>query len=115
MKIKTKHPDRLLAALGIDPFVGYYRYHDGHLEVEGLTDAEIAAAEAQLDEAALDAEAHTEEIKEKRRAEYPPVGDQLDAIWKQLSLMRMQGEDLVQDADDMLGAILAVKRKYPKD
>lgn len=39
----------------------------------------------------------------KRRAEYPPVGDQLDAQWK--------GGD---DAAAMLLKIQAVKDKYPK-
>lgn len=54
------------------------------------------------------------EYKEKRREEYPDYGDQLDAIWKQLNKMRLDGQDLVQDADDILGKILAVKAKHPK-
>lgn len=49
-----------------------------------------------------------------RAKEYPPIGDQLDAIWKELNYRRLNGETLVQDADDMLGKILAVKQKYPK-
>ena len=39
----------------------------------------------------------------KRAAEYPPIGDQLDAIWK--------GGDAQAD---MLKQIMAVKDKYPK-
>lgn len=39
----------------------------------------------------------------KRRAEYPPLGDQLDAMWKG-----------GQAAADMQAQIQAVKQKYPK-
>lgn len=41
----------------------------------------------------------------KRRAEYPSLGDQLDAIWK--------GADS-QAFSDMIAKISAVKAKYPK-
>jgi len=39
----------------------------------------------------------------KRQAEYPPIGDQLDALWK--------GGDA---AAEMLAKVQAVKTKYPK-
>jgi hypothetical protein len=39
----------------------------------------------------------------KRAAEYPPIGDQLDALWK--------GGDT---AAEMLAKVQAVKNKYPK-
>ena len=39
----------------------------------------------------------------KRQAEYPPIGDQLDALWK--------GGDA---AAEMLAKVQAVKAKYPK-
>jgi len=41
--------------------------------------------------------------KAKRIAEYPPIGDQLDALWK--------GGDA---AAEMLATVQAVKAKYPK-
>jgi hypothetical protein len=41
--------------------------------------------------------------KAKRIAEYPPIGDQLDALWK--------GGDA---AAEMLAKVQAVKTKYPK-
>ena len=41
--------------------------------------------------------------KSKRIAEYPPIGDQLDALWK--------GGDA---AAEMLATVQAVKAKYPK-
>ncbi|MCC7304774.1 MAG: hypothetical protein IT558_00785 [Alphaproteobacteria bacterium] len=56
----------------------------------------------------------TEEILGKRRAEYPDIGDQLDALWKQLNQDRLDGKPLIQEADDRLNEILAVKAKYPK-
>ena len=40
---------------------------------------------------------------DKRVAEYPPIGDQLDALWK--------GGDA---AAEMLAKVQAVKIKYPK-
>ena len=54
------------------------------------------------------------EVASRRAAGYPPLGDQLDAIWKQLNYDRLNGRDLVEDADAILGKILAVKAKHPK-
>jgi len=42
--------------------------------------------------------------KELRRSEYPPIEDQLDALWKG-----------GKDATDMKAIILAIKLKYPKN
>ena len=42
--------------------------------------------------------------KRQRAAEYPPIGDQLDALWK-------GGEE----AAAMLAKVQAVKAKYPKE
>lgn len=52
--------------------------------------------------------------EEVRRREYPALGDQLDAIWKELNYRRLSGESLVAEADAMLNKVLAVKAKYPK-
>jgi hypothetical protein len=43
------------------------------------------------------------EYQRQRAAEYPPIGDQLDALWK--------GGDA---AAEMLAQVQAVKAKYPK-
>ena len=51
---------------------------------------------------------------ELRREAYPPIGDQLDAIWKELNYRRMKGNALIQEADDLLNDILNIKKKYPK-
>lgn len=52
--------------------------------------------------------------EELRAVAYPPVGDQLDALWKQYNTDRLGGKELIQDMDDMLGSILAVKAAHPK-
>jgi hypothetical protein len=52
--------------------------------------------------------------KENREQEYPYIGDQLDVLWRQFNQLRLEGQPLIQEADDMLGAILAIKAKYPK-
>ena len=44
-----------------------------------------------------------EKYKNQRQNEYPPIGDQLDALWK--------GGDA---AAEMLAKVQAVKDKYPK-
>jgi len=74
-----------------------------------------------LDKAAVTVEEKrlAEQVKKtayqrERAAAYPPIGDQLDAIWKQLNAMRMSGQNLVVDADRVLGEVLAVKKRYPK-
>ena len=63
---------------------------------------------------ALQQQADEKKYYEDRAREYPLIGDQLDAIWKQFNAMRLAGDNLVQDADDMLGKILSVKNMHPK-
>lgn len=54
--------------------------------------------------------------RNKRVLEYPQVGEQLDAILKQLNYMKMSGKmDLIQELDGVVGEWLAVKKKYPKE
>jgi hypothetical protein len=57
----------------------------------------------ELDMALVNAWQDPEAYIAKRRAEYPPIGDQLDALWK--------GGDA---AAEMLARVQAVKAKYPK-
>lgn len=51
----------------------------------------------------LETEFAVNAYKAKRLSEYPPIGDQLDALWK--------GGDA---AAEMLAKVQAVKAKYPK-
>jgi hypothetical protein len=70
----------------------------------------LQPSQAMLAQASIDWEAIQASIayKELRRVEYPTVGDQLDAIWKDLS------PTPGSDAETMKVAIEAVKTKYPK-
>jgi hypothetical protein len=54
-------------------------------------------------------------IRRKRAAEYPSIGDQLDALLKQLNYMRLNGQDMVQEMDDILASWLRVKQDNPLD
>lgn len=49
-----------------------------------------------------------------RRREYPLVGDQLDAVVKEMNSRRMAGENLTSDMGTIVNKCLAVKKKYPK-
>jgi hypothetical protein len=57
----------------------------------------------EIDMEAVNAWVDPNAYKAKRVAEYPPIGDQLDALWK--------GGDA---ATEMLAKVQAVKTKYPK-
>lgn len=52
------------------------------------------------------------QYRERRAAEYPPIGDQLDAIWKVISDLNLGS--FRDDATQMLNLIQEVKAKYPK-
>lgn len=52
---------------------------------------------------------HRRDYAEARRGAYPPVGDQLDVIWKALSTLPVSPETRA-----MLEAVQAVKRTFPK-
>jgi len=59
--------------------------------------------EVSYDKAAVEAYVQAHSYIAKRQAEYPPIGDQLDALWK-------GGEA----AAEMLAKVQAVKSKFPK-
>jgi hypothetical protein len=69
--------------------------------IEKYTAEERATKEAE--KAAREAEFAATQYQRQRAAEYPPIGDQLDALWK--------GGDA---AAAMLAQVQAVKAKYPK-
>jgi len=54
---------------------------------------------------------HHKPYRNARRAAYPKIYDQLDAMWKALAPSR---ESLPAETIVMLDEILAVKAKYPK-
>lgn len=51
-----------------------------------------------------------------RAAAYPSIGDQLDAVLKQLNAMQMNGEtNLIAPLDEVIQQWLKVKRDFPKE
>jgi len=69
----------------------------------GETAYDANGNEVAYDKAAVQAYVDAHAYIAKRAAEYPPIGDQLDALWK--------GGDA---AAEMLAKVQAVKNKYPK-
>lgn len=59
--------------------------------------------EVAYDKAAVQAYVDAHAYIAKRATEYPPIGDQLDALWKG-----------GKAAAEMLAKVQAVKQKYPK-
>jgi hypothetical protein len=70
-------------------------------DTAGAFDAQGNKVEIDLD--AVNAWQDPNAYKAKRAAEYPPIGDQLDALWKGGA-----------EAEAMLAKVQAVKAKYPK-
>ena len=70
-------------------------------DTDGARDAQGNQVEIDMD--SVNAWVDPNAYKSKRAAEYPPIGDQLDALWK--------GGDA---ATEMLAKVQAVKTKYPK-
>ena len=69
---------------------------------------EQEAKDTYIEKLAADKAAHRQaqdsiSYRFQRAAEYPPIGDQLDALWKG-----------GQAAQDMLARIQAIKEQYPK-
>jgi hypothetical protein len=66
-----------------------------------LTDQVVQEISSEVER--LQAEYDAKQYQRLRKPEYPPIGDQLDALWK--------GGDA---ATEMLAKVQAVKAKYPK-
>lgn len=71
--------------------------------IRGDVAYDVNGNEVAYDKSAVQAYIDANAYKDKRVAEYPPIGDQLDALWK--------GGDA---AAEMLAKVQAVKTKYPK-
>ena len=70
---------------------------------EGTGAFDIDGNKVDIDLEAVNAWVDPNAYKQQRAAEYPSIGDQLDALWK--------GGDA---ATEMLALVQAVKNKYPK-
>lgn len=89
-------------------------YAKGCLHVRDVTQEALDQALSNYDHGAFLQSAQDTQYVFDRKDAYPEIGAQLDAIWKQLNYDRMQGRQLIQEADDLLNEVLAVKAKYPK-
>ena len=116
--IDTTSYDITHAIIALDPdtsvsVVGEEQINWGeHGNPLNITADQIKAKQAEL-KASYDAK----EYFRNRQSEYLnviPIGDQLDAILKYVNVLRLGGQDLPQDLDDVVGKWLAVKQKYPK-
>jgi hypothetical protein len=80
-----------------------YKLHPQVVTIRGDEAFDADGNPVAYDEAAVQAEMDASAYIAKRIAEYPPISDQLDALWK--------GGDA---AAAMLATVQAVKLKYPK-
>ena len=81
-----------------------YKTHPAVVTIRGDDAFDANGNPVAYDEAVVQAYIDANAYKAKRVAEYPPIGDQLDALWK--------GGDA---AAEMLAKVQAVKAKYPKE
>ena len=107
-----------LQQLGFTPEVDFSLQDDG----DGTYIREWLSASPQpsVDEietahAEWQAEYDAAEYKRLRAPEYPPIGDQLDALLKHLNYRRTQGDELVQELDDIISSWLSVKSRFQKN
>ncbi|ULH08587.1 hypothetical protein [Alcaligenes faecalis] len=56
---------------------------------------------------------HQSDYHQKRRAEYPDIGDQLDAVYKLARHLQEQGQRLPPEVEDWVAQCRTVKEKYP--
>jgi hypothetical protein len=80
-----------------------FKLNPNVVSIGGEIAYDVNGNEVAYDKDAVQAYVNAHSYIAKRAAEYPPVGDQLDALWK--------GGDA---AAEMLATVQAVKAKYPK-
>jgi hypothetical protein len=80
-----------------------FAIRDGVIEWINSTTAPLTDTQIDAEVTRLQAEYDAKDYQRNRKKEYPPIGDQLDALWK--------GGDA---AAEMLTKVQAVKTKYPK-
>jgi len=87
----------------IDKTTAIHKLYPNVVVIRGDIAYDEAGNEVSYDKAAVEAYVQAHAYIAKRQAEYPPIGDQLDALWK-------GGEA----AAEMLAKVQAVKSKFPK-
>lgn len=93
------------ALISLRPNAVWILQGDDYSGIEWLDTTQTKPTEAEINAeiVRLQAEYEAMAYKEKRAKEYPPITEQLDALWK-------GGEA----AAEMLAKVQAVKNKYPK-
>lgn len=93
------------AVLSLVPLAKFYPSETGRFEdVNWVDDRQMPSSQAVVDELArLIKQYNDNEYQRLRAPKYPPIGDQLDALWKG-----------GQAAADMLAQVQAVKAQFPK-
>lgn len=57
---------------------------------------------------------HWSNYSDLRRMSYPPIGDQMDSIYKGFVKLKLDGTDFYTDTDDWISNIDEIKNRYPK-
>ena len=57
---------------------------------------------------------HVDDYRKRRKAEYPPIGDQLDAVMKMAAALREQGFQFPPEVEQWVARCQEVKAKYRK-
>ena len=91
-----------------------YAVIDGEIVWNSPDITQPTQAEIDAEVARLQAQQAATQYRRNRATEYPEIGDQLDAILKHLNYRRTQGDELIQQLDDIIGDWLSVKSSHPK-
>mgnify|MGYP003147559610 CR=1 FL=1 len=91
-----------------------YAVIDGEIVWSSPDITQPTQAELDAEIARLQTEYDAIQYQRDRASEYPPIGDQLDALLKHLNYRRTQGDELIQQLDDIIGDWLSVKSRHPK-
>ena len=91
-----------------------YAVIDGEIVWNSPDISQPTPAEIDAEIVRLQAEYDSTEYQRLREPEYPKIGDQLDALLKHFNYRRTQGDELVQQLDDVIAEWLSVKSRHPK-
>ena len=80
-----------------------FKLNPSVVTIRGETAYDANGNEVAYDKDAVQAYVDSHAYISKRASEYPPIGDQLDALWKGGA-----------EAEAMLAKVQAVKQKFPK-
>ena len=107
-----------LKQLGFENLVDFslVQNSDGAVVIESWDSEQPQPSNEEIEAASAEwqAEYDSTEYQRLREPEYPKIGDQLDALLKHFNYRRTQGDELVQQLDDVIAEWLSVKSRHPK-